>query len=129
MLTRSTAGFNHASANAARPFSEATTENAMSYRRVTSGSAIVLAAALQLLLVSSRTALAADAGPADWSKSELTSISLTNFAFAPQQITFEHGTAYRLHFVNDSSSNHNFSAPELFDAVTIAPDDRSKVVD
>jgi uncharacterized cupredoxin-like copper-binding protein len=100
--------------------------------RLTLKSAFVpTALALQLLvfLGSSRMAFAADGNPVDWSKSELVSISLTNFAFAPHQVTLQHGAAYRFRFVNDSASNHDFSAPELFDAVAVAPDDRSKVDD
>jgi plastocyanin len=109
-----------------------TMENAVINRRLTLTSATVpTALVLQLLLLlgDNRMAFVAYANAADWSRSEPISISLTNFAFTPQQVTLEHGSTYRFHFVNDSSSNHNFSAPELFDAVTIAPDDQSKVVD
>ena len=56
-------------------------------------------------------------------------ITLSSYAFAPAQLNLQHGTVYRLHFVNSSSKGHNFSAPEFFAAAAIAPADKDKVDD
>lgn len=56
-------------------------------------------------------------------------ITLSSYAFTPQVIELKSGGTYRLHFVNSASKSHNFSAPEFFQAVTVAPADKSKVSD
>jgi plastocyanin len=56
-------------------------------------------------------------------------ITLTSYAYAPNPITLKANTSYRLHLVNNATKDHNFSAPEFFAASTIAPADKSKVVD
>jgi len=55
------------------------------------------------------------------------SISLSNYSFSPTAIQLQAGTTYTLHFVNNGSKDHNFSAPEFFSASQIAPDDVSKI--
>jgi plastocyanin len=50
-------------------------------------------------------------------------VVLSNFAFTPQMLHLRHGRAYRLHFVNQGSDSHNFSAPEFFAAARINPAD------
>jgi len=54
-------------------------------------------------------------------------ITLTDYAFAPGTLDLKAGTAYQLHFVNSGSKDHNFSAPEFFAAVQVAPDDQAKI--
>jgi plastocyanin len=76
------------------------------------------------LLAPANAALAQTANPADIS---LVSISLTNYAFTPNAITLKAGTAYRLHFINSGSKDHNFSAPEFFAASAVAAEDEAKV--
>jgi plastocyanin len=56
-------------------------------------------------------------------------ITLSDFAFAPDPIVLQHGQTYHLHFVNDSSSSHDFKAPEFFAAATLSPDARAKIAD
>jgi|ERR1043166_224108 plastocyanin len=57
------------------------------------------------------------------------SVVMTNFKFTPNELRLHHGTAYRLEFTNRGTSDHNFTSPEFFSAVSVAPEDRSKVVD
>jgi plastocyanin len=54
-------------------------------------------------------------------------ITLTDYAFAPGTLDLKTGTAYQLHFVNNGSKGHNFSAPDFFAASQIAPEDMAKV--
>ena len=52
---------------------------------------------------------------------------MTNFSFMPKALQLRRNTPYRLHFVNNGSSDHSFDAPELFGAMMTAPDDRWKI--
>ena len=54
-------------------------------------------------------------------------ITLTDYAFAPGALNLKAGTAYQLHFVNNGSKGHNFSAPDFFAASQIAPEDMAKL--
>ena len=54
-------------------------------------------------------------------------ITLTNYAFTPSALNLTTGTIYRLHFVNNGTKDHNFSAPEFFAASEVAPEDQAKV--
>lgn len=54
-------------------------------------------------------------------------VALSSYEFKPDQITFVRGTTYRLHLTNTSGKAHNFSAPQLFAASSIAPADQSKI--
>jgi uncharacterized cupredoxin-like copper-binding protein len=58
---------------------------------------------------------------------QLVAITMSNYAFTPDRIELLADSDYQLHFVNDSSKSHDFSARELFSAGTIAPDDQGKV--
>lgn len=55
------------------------------------------------------------------------SITLTNYAFTPSALNLKVGTPYHMHFTNNGSKDHNFSAPEFFAASQIAPEDQAKV--
>ena len=63
----------------------------------------------------------------DWSKAQSVEIVMTNFTFMPKALQLRRDTPYRLHLVNNGSSDHSFDAPELFRAMITAPDDRAKV--
>src|SRR3954465_8000965 len=54
-------------------------------------------------------------------------VVLSNFAFTPQTLHLNRGRAYRLHFVNQGSDGHNFSAPEFFAAAQINAADMGAV--
>lgn len=67
--------------------------------------------------------------PAQPVSAEVVAVELSNFKFAPSEVTFRTGRSYRLHLVNAAGGGHDFSAPEFFAASTIAPSDQGKVVD
>ncbi|MBX3560340.1 MAG: cupredoxin domain-containing protein [Sphingomonas sp.] len=48
-------------------------------------------------------------------------VQLSSFAFAPETLRLRAGAPVTLRLVNAGSGGHNFSAPEFFAAVTIAP--------
>jgi len=54
-------------------------------------------------------------------------VTLSNFSFAPNALRLQRNTSYTLHLMNSASGGHSFSAPELFSAVVIAPEDSSKI--
>jgi plastocyanin len=59
--------------------------------------------------------------------SETITISLTDYAFTPATLDLKAGTAYRLHFTNAGSKDHDFAAPEFFVASQVAVEDQAKV--
>lgn len=78
------------------------------------GAAVTAAAASQR---------AAALSAADWSKAEAVTVTLDEFSFAPDALTFQGGRTYRLTVVNEGGSDHTFTAPEFFRAVAVrAPD-------
>lgn len=54
-------------------------------------------------------------------------IVLSNFKFAPKELHLRQGQSYRLHFVNDGSGGHNFSAPDFFAGAQIDPADAAAI--
>lgn len=85
---------------------------------------------LAFALMAAAATLPAAAQPAaDWANAQPVGVVMTNFKFTPNELRFHHGTAYRLEFTNRGTSDHNFTSPEFFSAVSIAPEDRNKVVD
>jgi len=72
--------------------------------------------------------LPAAAQPApDWSSAQTIEIDMRNFAFSPASLTLKQGVAYRLHFVNQASGGHDYSAKDFFAAATIDPEDQAVV--
>ena len=69
----------------------------------------------------------ASAATPDWQKAELIQVTLSNFAFTPSALHLHKGQPYQLHFVNEGSSGHNFSAPQFFKAAQIDPEDGGKL--
>jgi uncharacterized cupredoxin-like copper-binding protein len=63
----------------------------------------------------------------EWTNPRSLTVELSSFKFTPSSLTLQHGTAYRLHFVNKSSGGHDFVAREFFAGSTIAPEDRAKI--
>lgn len=84
---------------------------------------MIRAGVLAMLAIASSASAAAP----DWQQAEPISIVLSNFKFAPDQLHLSKGHAYRLHFVNEGSGGHNFSAPEFFAAAQIDPEDAGKL--
>jgi plastocyanin len=77
-----------------------------------------------VLLAYTGTAVAADA-PAPHQDVQ---IVLSNFSFTPNILRLQRNTSYVLHLMNNASGGHAFSSPELFAAVTVAPEDRGKIM-
>ena len=77
-----------------------------------------------LLLLFATNAVAADA-PAPRQDIQ---IVLSNFSFTPNMVRLQRNTPYVLHLMNSASGGHAFSAPELFAAVMVAPEDRGKII-
>src|SRR4249920_1817576 len=65
--------------------------------------------------------------PALAQNGETITISLTDYAFTPASLALKAGTAYRLHFTNAGSKDHDFTAPGFFAASQVAADDQDKV--
>jgi len=63
----------------------------------------------------------------DWSKAQTITVSMSNYAFTPSTLQMHANQPYRLVFTSTVTKDHDFSAPELFAAGTIAPEDASKV--
>src|SRR5882672_6897652 len=76
------------------------------------------------LLLTGSVTFAADA-PANRQDIQVT---LSNFSFAPNMLRMQRNMTYAIHLVNMASGGHSFSAPGLFAAVAVAPEDRAKIV-
>jgi plastocyanin len=76
--------------------------------------------------------LAAFASPAsaqtpDWANAQTITVSMSNYAFTPATLNLKANQPYKLVFTSTVMKDHDFAAPELFAAGTIAPEDMSKV--
>jgi uncharacterized cupredoxin-like copper-binding protein len=56
-------------------------------------------------------------------------IQLSEYKFAPLQLTLEHGQAYVLHLTNTGGKAHDLSAKSFFQTVSLAPGSAAKVKD
>jgi uncharacterized cupredoxin-like copper-binding protein len=54
-------------------------------------------------------------------------IALANFKFTPTMIALKAGQPVTLHFVNNGSGGHDFTAPEFFKAATMDAATRAKL--
>lgn len=81
-----------------------------------------------ILVSTSAIAQAQPSGP-DWSQAKQIDVTMTNFAFTPDSFDLNVGVPYRIHFVNNGSSDHNFTSPEFFAHADIMPDDAGKLHD
>jgi uncharacterized cupredoxin-like copper-binding protein len=77
-----------------------------------------------ILLTIATNAVAADAPAA---RQDL-QIVLSNFSFAPNMLRLQRNISYTLHLMNSASGGHAFSSPEFFAAVSVAPEDRGKIM-
>src|SRR5258706_14204041 len=76
------------------------------------------------LVLAGSVAFAADA-PANRQDIQVT---LSNFNFAPNMLRLQRNMSYAIHLVNSASGGHSFYAPGFFSAMTVAPEDRTKIV-
>jgi uncharacterized cupredoxin-like copper-binding protein len=56
-------------------------------------------------------------------------IQLSEYKYAPMQLTLDHGQAYVLHLTNTGGKAHDLSAKAFFQTVTLAPGSAAKVKD
>jgi len=84
---------------------------------------------LALALIATLPAPALAQPTADWASAKQVDVVLSNFAFTPEVLRLQHGHAYRLHFVNQGSGGHNFSAPDFFSRARIDPADSAALKD
>lgn len=54
-------------------------------------------------------------------------VVLANFSFTPSAIALKEGQPVTLHFVNNGSGGHDFTAPEFFKAATMDMATRTKL--
>ncbi len=56
---------------------------------------------------------------ADWANAETVAVTMVNYEFIPDRLSFRRGVPYRLHLENHGSAIHDFSAPEFFKAIEL----------
>jgi len=64
----------------------------------------------------------------DWSKATTVPLAIANYQFTPGALQFHANLPYRFRLTNNAGGGHSFDAPEFFAAVTVAPEDRAKIV-
>jgi plastocyanin len=74
------------------------------------------------------TEAGAEPAAVDWSNVKTVQVGMAHFDFTAKSLQFHANVPYRRRFTNSASHGHSFDAPEFFAAVTIAPEDESKVV-
>jgi uncharacterized cupredoxin-like copper-binding protein len=77
-----------------------------------------------IVLAFATHAFAADAPPAH----QDVQIVLSSYSFTPNMVHLQRNIPTTLHLMNSASGGHAFSSPELFAAVTVAPEDRAKII-
>jgi len=56
----------------------------------------------------------------DWDKAATVAIVLSEYDYAPSELTFHPGTPYRLHLTNHGFEVHDFSSKPFFQAIAVA---------
>ena len=64
----------------------------------------------------------------DWSAAQTVQVVMADFSFTPNALQFSANKPYHLRLTNKADHGHSFDAPEFFAAVTVAPEDRAKIV-
>jgi plastocyanin len=96
----------------------------MKDREMTRTGISIAALELAFFAASSSFASAQDAAPNPKQDME---IVLQNFSFTPSMLHLQRNTTYTLHLTNRATGGHTFSAPELFGAVTVPPQESAKI--
>jgi len=84
-------------------------------------------ASLALAATLAAFALPAAAQTPDWANAQTVTVSMSNYAFTPSTLTLKANQPYKLVFTSTVMKDHDFSAPELFAAGLINPEDTGKV--
>jgi uncharacterized cupredoxin-like copper-binding protein len=66
---------------------------------------------------------------AAYAQPSVINVELSEYKFAPAQLTLEHGQAYLLHVTNTGGKAHDLSAKSFFQTVTLASGSAAKVKD
>jgi len=81
---------------------------------------IALAAAMGHACAQSATPLAtAPTTNPDWTKSEIVTVTMTEYEFAPRRLVFHVGVPTRLRLLNIGTEIHDFTAPDLLMAIDL----------
>ncbi|MGA3005781.1 MAG: cupredoxin domain-containing protein [Acetobacteraceae bacterium] len=75
-----------------------------------------------ILVVASGILLSAgtpNPGHVDWSKAQRVVVTMVEYRFIPNHLTFQRDIPYRLHLENRGKELHEFTAPTFFRAVTL----------
>jgi plastocyanin len=76
-----------------------------------------------VLALATRGAVAQTQAPAgtdvDWANAETVTVTMVNYEFIPDRLSFRRGVLYRLRLENHGSSIHDFSAPAFFKTIEL----------
>jgi uncharacterized cupredoxin-like copper-binding protein len=72
-----------------------------------------------LLAVPALAAHPARADDIDWSKAETVTMTMSEYKFTPDALTFKKGTPYRLHLVNKGKELHELDGPQFYAAISV----------
>jgi len=78
-----------------------------------------------MLLAAAAIAVAAPVSAAP--QSARTEVVLANFSFTPEELHLQAGQSTTIHFVNNGSGGHDFTAAEFFSAATMDTANRAKI--
>ena len=62
---------------------------------------------------------AAASAQVDWSKADVVTVTMTEYRFEPDHLSFHRAMPYRLHLENRGSETHDFSATDFFRSVNL----------
>ena len=79
---------------------------------------------MRCLLIAATLAIAAPAAAQQSAKAE---VVLANFSFTPTELHLHAGQSVTIHFVNNGSGGHDFTAAEFFSSATMDAANRAKV--
>ena len=79
---------------------------------------------LMLLAAAAMTVAAPVAAVSQTAKTE---VVLANFSFAPEELHLHAGQSTTIHFVNNGSGGHDFTAADFFSAATMDAANRAKI--
>ena len=85
------------------------------------GKQLGVAAAIALAAISGLPPVIAQPAAGRTGAGQTVTVTLSNFAFAPDHLRLKAGVPVRLRLVNESSGAHDFSAPAFFAASSFPP--------
>lgn len=82
---------------------------------------------MRFLLLAAATAMAIAAPVSAAQQAAKTEVVLANFSFTPETLHLHAGQSTTIHFVNNGSGGHDFTAAEFFSAATMDAANRAKI--